>query len=533
MSLIKALGKPAKEYIEKHIENIPTFFKNLAENAETEEEAVSAIQRGLKQKVKDAPSPPPSAKGKKEYIKQEPGFTMRDSYDPSKTPALITPASKKVDPEFERTDFNPKGFTMRDPYDPKLTPAIQTKTKPKYSNLQKLLGGAAIVGGTGAALYSDDEPKLPKGVTAKDFFIEEKPKETLTEKLKKPIETKTKAPQAKPKPKAKPIEPIKVGKSEEEKVIESRLNSTLDSYNTLSDPPMTSAEIRKQMADDLKAVKGDKEKTLMWAKLAEGFMNSMIKFSAAKEGLNRGLDMSKVEIQRTDWDKKIDRLQDNYKTEVSNLIDKFDKEDKAKSQVDVSRQKLAERLMDMKQGMARLKDTRAREAERLAQKRAENIQRIKDKQLDRELRERLYKMGITSKEGIARTKADAKAKQAESIDAFWSKFTKDPATAQELGTAAEFGEKSLTIALNRAGVADKLIPGVLKEYRKAAFFGLGPKSTEKVDVGDIRKEYKEYVHEDVQATAPNQFPMTLRKGGQKTTVDNLEELNEAKSEGWK
>ena len=176
----------------------------------------------------------------------------------------------------------------------------------------------------------------------------------------------------------KPIA-FKIGPGEEEKLLEAKLDDTLEAYKQLTDPSMTPADLRTQMVNDLKQVRGDKEQTLMWAQLAERFLAAATKYGAAKEGLSRGLNMSQAEIERTDWDKMTDRAFDQYKEDYADLVSKFEKEDKAKAEVDKSKTEQVKAMSDLKLNIARLKDARAREMRELQQRRADRVQKAQQK----------------------------------------------------------------------------------------------------------------------------------------------------------
>lgn len=564
------LSPQVKEYYETHKANIPPYLESELKKAETEEEVVAIVQEALKRK--HTPKTPPSGKGTKDYLRGDPDhkdFTMSDTYDKTKVPAIRQSLARdktKVDPSLKTTGERKQSFTMSEPYDPKKTPALISKvpatteeryfdknyrnlkkpeddiidaefeprgieaksslksknaepkvepevdTKVKKKDLKKKLaaGGAFTAGmlGLKASDFADDATK-----TTQESDVQ------VVSEDKKPESKKIKKTKPKPKPE-KPTYKPKDELSDEEKSIQNRMKGALNRLDQLENPPMTSADLRKQMADDLKKARGDKEKAYQISRLAQQFVSAITKYSAAKEGLARGLDMSSVEVRETDWDKMIDRAQDSYKSDLSELITKFDKEDKAKKAVDTSKEKMHETLLDMKQNMAKLKDMRKREAARAALRRAELAQRSKESQLDRDSRER-----------IARGREEGKRKRAGQFNQLMLKYTKDPKVARALVNAALRDQKTFDNVLKQTGILGKLDPEALQEFREnVAYFW---QDEDKSGELDTEKFKDALMKEDVTAQRPSQsFPIKVAKGNQRTKVKNQEELNEALSEGW-
>lgn len=315
-------------------------------------------------------------------------------------------------------------------------------------NKTKGLAGAGLLysDSTGSVPPKETESESPAGPTGSGST-------KITSTTTKPKETST----------------ISLPESEEAKLIESRLNNLNLQYAELKDPPMTSDVLRKQMADDLKKVRENKETTYLWAQLAERFLAAATKFGAAKEGLARNLDMSNAEVERTDWDKLTERAYIRYKEDVQDLVNKLDKEDKAKAQVDALKVRQDELRTSLKQNLAKLQDARASELRRLEERRQDRAAKAKESGLDRDLRLKIAEI--------------KKTQSPEQVQGFVSEFTNDPATAKELYAAALLGDSAFKSALTRSGVADKLKPEALDKYSKESWFGLGER---KLNVGDAR-----------------------------------------------
>lgn len=348
----------------------------------------------------------------------------------------------------------------------KIVEEAAEETSKKSSKIKPLAG----LGAGGLAYSSTVGPGT---------LVEETQDPTFTDQTK-PEYTETKlseTSQPEEKDKKKEEEPLfMLGESREEKDLNKRINNTLNSYDKLENPPVTSSDLRNKMTEDLKKLRDNREASLMWGQLAERFLTALTKYGAAREGINRGLDMSRVEVERTDWNSMINNAYKNYKEDLSQLLDQFGKEDVAKEKIDKARTEKEKEIADLKTRMARLKDAREAEIRRVRERRREQAASAEERELDRQARKDLEVLKA-SKKGMK-----------EDFDQVSSEFTTDPATMRELYTAALMGKSELKAALKRAGVADKLIPAALDKYSNKTFFGLGSK---KLDVGDVRDKILE------------------------------------------
>jgi uncharacterized protein YecT (DUF1311 family) len=89
-------------------------------------------------------------------------------------------------------------------------------------------------------------------------------------------------------------------------------------------------------------------------------IGAVTKYAAAKEGLTRGLNMSQAEIDRTDWDKKIDQAMAEYNQDYKDLSTVFKEEDKAKALTDAQKAKLKSEGLSLKGKIASLQAQRER-----------------------------------------------------------------------------------------------------------------------------------------------------------------------------
>lgn len=334
-------------------------------------------------------------------------------------------------------------------------------------------GGAGFV--TGRALGDKEEAEVDPTLIAMDETKEEiKPQEQTKPKksVKLPVTKESKADKEDP----EKLEPTP------EEVVENRINGYLDYLDKLQDPPITADDLRKQAMADLKSARDNREQVLNIAKILEKMIGAITKYSAAREGLARNLDMSRAEIDKTDWDSMINRTYDRYKTDVNLLIDQYDKEDQAKQRVDRDRKDVLESVNRLRLDLAKLRDQRRRDAERAAERRRELALREQERAKRQEFDEK--KLALEERKlAIRAAENEQNEKKKAHLRATANRFTDDPATARELTVAAYMGKDALRSALSRSGVADKLIPSALQEFYKPTFFGLG---ADKVDVGEMR-----------------------------------------------
>jgi len=280
--------------------------------------------------------------------------------------------------------------------------------------------------------------------------------------------------------------------SEEAELLNARIDSRLKQLDKFELPGKTANDVRQKLVDDLKKVREDKEKSLMMGQLAERFLAAVTKYAAAREGIDRGLDMSKVEIERTNWDKMIDRAQAKYAEGAKELISKFDKEDKAVSDAQARKDRLTGELADWRTRMARIEDARAAEVRRMNQLKEERVAKAKQNLLDRESRER-----------IAQQKALSDSKKQEAY-AVASKFSKDPKTVNILQVAYQFGPEAFDEVVNTKSVMKNLDPVTAAAYKKdpgivRSFFGAKPEL-------DVEEMYEAVGEEIAQTSKPEQQP---------------------------
>ena len=287
-------------------------------------------------------------------------------------------------------------------------------------------------------------------------------------------------------------ESVDLGESKEAKLLTARIDKTINELSKLKDPPMTAVKLRADMFEQLKKDRDDRERSLEWAKLGDRFLAAITKYAAAREGLARGLDMSNVNIKGSDWDKAIDRAYAKYTEAVKETQDRFDKEDKAKSAVDKSRQELSEKLMDMRGNMAKLRDVRAREKARILERRRERLEdtradhekredRKEEAHKDRELKGELARAAEAGKD--RRADKGLKSKEQTAIMKARSS-SRDQAKIIDLITnAAKMGNKTFEKTLNSARVLSKLDEGFLEPYVKDPLMG-----AKKVDTKRLRED---------------------------------------------
>ena len=287
-------------------------------------------------------------------------------------------------------------------------------------------------------------------------------------------------------------ESVDLGESKEAKLLTARIDKTINNLSKLEDPPMTAVKLRADMFEQLKKDRDNRERSLEWAKLGDRFLAAITKYAAAKEGLARGLDMSNVNIKGSDWDKAIDRAYAKYTEAVKETQDRFDKEDKAKSAVDKSRQELSEKLMDMRGNMAKLRDIRAREKARILERRREKFEDARaDHEKQQDLMQRHYEdlelRGELAREAEAgRDRRATKGLESKAQTAIMKarSSSRDQAKLIDLITnAAKMGNTTFEKTLNSARVLSKLDKGFLEPYMKDTWFG-----SDKVDTKRLRED---------------------------------------------
>lgn len=93
-----------------------------------------------------------------------------------------------------------------------------------------------------------------------------------------------------------------------------------------------SSPIPPSLDDRLSKAQKDYEsgkKTAAYSELAEKLGNALIKMGAARTGLKKGVDLSKIDTTETDWDKRRKGLLDEYKTELADIQNVREEERKA------------------------------------------------------------------------------------------------------------------------------------------------------------------------------------------------------------
>jgi hypothetical protein len=219
-------------------------------------------------------------------------------------------------------------------------------------------------------------------------------------------------------------------KSREAGILRNQLNKTEAILNKLENPSIDPAEIRRDMYNDLKGVRDDRSSMLQWAKLAERTLAAATKWYAAKEGDRQGLDMSKAEIERTNWDALIENTWKTYKSDLAELSDVYDKQDKAKADVDSKRTELKKHADELASRVGRAEDARARTIATLRQKHKDRLQDIKLKREKNKLTKDIAEAKAAQKQSPDSTESDrARATldlliengDTEAVDAFITK----------------------------------------------------------------------------------------------------------------
>lgn len=265
----------------------------------------------------------------------------------------------------------------------------------------KQRGKGLAAAGVGSFMLTADAPRTQEEVLEQEPVVPslvEKPiNSTQTTNVSQT--TKSSAPSS---PSATSKEtPSAAPESKELQLLDNRLKNLNLQYAQLEDPPIDSAELREDMANRIKKVRDDKEAMYMWGQLAERLVAALVKYGAAREGLAKNLDMSNAEVERTNWDKLIDRAYTRYKQDADDLIVKLDKQDKAKAQVDALRVKQDEIRTSLKERMARLEDAREAEKRREAERKQERLDRARENQLNRETRTTIANLKQSNSPGLS------------------------------------------------------------------------------------------------------------------------------------
>jgi hypothetical protein len=213
---------------------------------------------------------------------------------------------------------------------------------------------------------------------------------SVVEKLNKPVFTKKTSPEPVTSKKAetqdtkpKVEDYIKASLTGIDKQIEGtkkRYGNIMDQLGKLKDPPMTSADARRDLEFGIEAAKDDRVAALGWANVAEKLVGAITKYASAKEGLTRGLDMSKAEIERTDWDAKIDQAMKQYENQMIRHGKKMGAEDKAKALIDAKRSELGEKAFDLTDKIAKLVAMREKTALSARERQADRALKAQEKQ---------------------------------------------------------------------------------------------------------------------------------------------------------
>ena len=488
-------------------------------------------------------STPKSGKGLKEYPQESTStdFKLSEPYDKTKVPAIIdkfSDSKKKVAEGTRRLETGPKDFVMSDAYDKSSVPAKikgpTANTPGKYvnprgrvvegesvpakresnqstfsgdekaddytwlKNIGKVAGAGAVGTGIYKAVNNDDE----KNIEHKDLDLSTGIVPKVESRSTKASESEGPKKSNKKSGKEKEFtrkqfsgklnESVDLGESAEAKLLTARIDKTINNLSKLEDPPMTAVKLRADMFEQLKKDRDNRERSLEWAKLGDRFLAAITKYAAAKEGLARGLDMSNVNIKGSDWDKAIDRAYAKYTEAVKETQDRFDKEDKAKSAVDKSRQELSEKLMDMRGNMSKLRDVRAREKARILERRRERLEDARaDHEKQQDLMQRHHEDLGHRKEAEKKREAGRDRRASQAADSrVRAAIVKAKSSSDEqaklldhLTNAAKVGNKTFAKTLGSARVLSKLDKEFLKPYMKDTWFG-----SDKVDTKRLRED---------------------------------------------
>lgn len=314
----------------------------------------------------------------------------------------------------------------------------------------KYVAGAAGVGliGYGAAgSWGDGKPK------------EDKPPKP--EEPPKPAEPEPKQPETKPKQTAAPAsQSTKDDPVSQESPVIAALNDGLKRYEDqekdLEAPDLTSKELRQRMREDLDRVRQDRKTSLQWAEIAQDLIGSLTKYAAAKEGLDRGLDMSGVEVDKADWDAKIAQSLQEYENSMDRLTEGFDKEDEARDIYITRKGALKGKAMDIRAQIAAVRAAKQKEAARLREKRLSRQQK-------REIEE--AKLALDREELRLEDKAMQLRNQADRS----SDPKSDQAMRQIAAGEAIAGTEGVERELNRPDIRRKLDPEILEAARRPNF----------------------------------------------------------------
>ena len=191
------------------------------------------------------------------------------------------------------------------------------------------------------------EPKKDIGLTYTRESTEETTSETKPDTTEKPSFGRVEE---------KPLPPSE---------LLTNLNKRLaDNEELLAKTKIPTKKILQSDYDRLKEARTGRTEMLQWAQLANEFVNAITKFAAAKEGLRTGLNLSKVETAKIDWDKKIDQAYKQYEMDYNNLVKKEDREDTDIAQAEKRKENLREEIRDLRQLIAQTKDSRVKEQAR-------------------------------------------------------------------------------------------------------------------------------------------------------------------------
>jgi hypothetical protein len=129
--------------------------------------------------------------------------------------------------------------------------------------------------------------------------------------------------------------------------------------------PLDQFEIEKQ---ELEQEYKNKMLPSQWAEVAETLGQALTKFGAAQSGLKSGVDLSKVDMQKTDWEKPRSRYAEEYLTKLKLLYDKKAQESRAAQEVEQEKMRQA----------GRAKETSVGDAEKLAEQKKQNAIKNQD-----------------------------------------------------------------------------------------------------------------------------------------------------------
>jgi hypothetical protein len=111
-------------------------------------------------------------------------------------------------------------------------------------------------------------------------------------------------------------------------------------YQTALNKVKTKYDTEKEILD--KEYK-DRMTRSEWAEVAETIGHAMVRVGAAAYGLKKGVDLSKIDMQKVDWEKPRSRRSEEYLTKLKLLSDKKNEESRALENIYLKKMDLKER----------------------------------------------------------------------------------------------------------------------------------------------------------------------------------------------